>query len=87
VAQNTANDGGTFILLNGLSASPPLLVQTNVILSAGVPIEGYGACIVRNTSGSPVNVTIQGYNTSTTGQTNLAGSTNWLVEYLGQISI
>jgi hypothetical protein len=87
-AQNNQNDGGTFILLNGLpSVAPPLLVISNLILNSGVPIEGYGACIVRNVSGSTVNVTIQGYNTSATGTTTLAGSTNWLIEYLGQIGI
>jgi hypothetical protein len=87
VASNNAVDGGTFCLLSGLAATPPLLVIPNIELSTGTPVEGYGACIVRNTTGGTVNVTIQGYNTSTTGQTTLAGSTNWLVEYLGQISI
>jgi hypothetical protein len=87
VASNTQNDGGTFILLSGLTATPPLLVQSNLILSTGTPIEGYGACIVRNTTGATVNVVVQGYNTSATGTTTLAGSTNWLVEYLGQVSI
>jgi hypothetical protein len=87
VAQNPQNDGVTVILLDGLSATPPLFVEDNLVLNAGVPIEGYGACIVRNTTAGTVNVTVQGYNTSATGNTNLAGSTNWLVEYLGQLSI
>jgi hypothetical protein len=87
VASNSANDGGTFILLSGLSATPPFLVIPNIELSTGTPVEGYGACIIRNTTGATVNVTVQGYNSSATATTNLAGSTNWLVEYLGQLSI
>jgi hypothetical protein len=87
VASNTASDGGTFCLLAGLAATPPLLAIPNIELNTGTPVEGYGACIVRNTTAGTVNVTIQGYNSSTTGQTTLAGSTNWLVEYLGQVAI
>jgi hypothetical protein len=86
-ATNASNDGGTFILLSGAATAPPLLVIPNIELNVGSPVEGYGACIVRNGTGATINVTLQGYNSSTTAATNLAGSTGWLVEYLGQIAI
>jgi hypothetical protein len=87
VASNTQNDGGTFVLLAGLASTPPLLVIPNIELSTGTPVEGCGVAIFRNSTGATVNLTIQGYNSSATGQTTLAGSTNFLVEYLGQLSI
>jgi hypothetical protein len=85
-ATNPQTDGGTFVILEGLAPTPPLLFIDNLALSL-TTVVGFQACMVRNTTGATVNVTVEGWNTSATGATNLAGSVGFLVEYLGQLSI